>query len=94
MEEERTGIGRARPTWLATVPQSDEGLNTTQELEVDLNDWLCVLSVVATIRSSGSIALNFFAALLWPSKLEIRQTESLRQQRPEPMPHLKRKLPS
>ena len=94
MDEEGTGIGRARPTWLATVPQSDEGLNTTHELEVNLNGWLFVPSAVAAIRSSGSIALNFFAALLWPSKLEIRQTESLRQQRPEPMPHLKRKLPS
>ena len=82
MEEEGTGIGRARPTWL---PQSDEGLNTTQELEVDLNGWLCVLSVVATIRSAGSIALNFFDALLWPSNLEIRQTETLLQQRPAPM---------
>ena len=86
MEDEGTEIGRARPTWLVTVPQSDERLNTTQELEVDLNGWLCVLSVVATIRSSGSIALNFFDALLWPLKLEIRQTESLRQQRPELMP--------
>ena len=49
MEEEGTGLGQARPTWLATVPQSDEGLNTTQELEVDLNGWLCVLSIVALI---------------------------------------------
>ena len=85
MEDEVTGIGRARPTWLVTVQQSDERLNTTQELEVDLNGWLCVLSVVATIRSAGSIALNFFDALLWPSNLEIRQTESLLQQRPAPM---------
>jgi len=70
---------------LVTVLHSDERLNTTQVLEVDLNGWLRVLSVVATILSSGSINLNLFAELLWPLNLEIRQTESLRQQKPAPM---------